>query len=112
RPIAAIVKQVAASFTTNSEEIEPAVVVVINERRVRGAVGKDDSRALRAVTHESALHSIQVRHRLAERRRPRGDEQLVRSITINVSDCNGSDNAIQRRRASDSAPRFGTGDTC
>ena len=68
--VAAIAEQVTASLAADDEEIEPAVVVVVRERRVRCALRKRDARALGSVADESAPNAIEMCDRLA----PAGDK--------------------------------------
>ena len=47
RPISTIAKKAAASVATDDEKIQPAIVVVVRESGIRGALRQGDARARR-----------------------------------------------------------------
>jgi hypothetical protein len=61
RPISTIAKKAAASVTTDDEQIQPTIVVVVRESGKRSALREGDARAYRRVPHESALNAIEIR---------------------------------------------------
>ena len=61
RSVTAIAEKMPAPFTANHEQIEPAIVVIVRERRVGRALRQNDVRALGSIAHEAALHPIQMR---------------------------------------------------
>src|SRR5436305_10221367 len=61
RSVTAIAEKMPAPFTADHEQIEPAIVVIVRERRTARALRQNDVRALGSIAHEAALHPIQVR---------------------------------------------------
>ncbi len=74
RPVAAVAEQVTASLTTDDEEVQPAIVVVVREGGVCGTLRKGDARALGSVSNESALNTIEMCDGSPQCRRPHRDE--------------------------------------
>ena len=97
RPVAAVAEQVTASLATDGKEIQPAIVVVINERRERGAVWQRDLCSFSAVSHESTLNSVEMRNGFSSRGGPRRSKKIVGAVTIDVSDCDRGNRCSRRR---------------
>src|SRR5947209_9648193 len=71
-----------SSVGADDEEIEPAIVVVIRERRVRRTRRQRYSRPITGIANETALHAIKVslRRTTSDAR----DEQVVDPVTVDV----------------------------
>ena len=83
--VAAVAEQVTASLATDHEEIQPAVVVVVREGGVGGALRKGDVRGRGGVLNESALHSIELRRGFPFYPRPSRHEKIIGSVAVDVA---------------------------
>src|SRR5437763_1009114 len=72
-----------SSVGADDEEIEPAIVVVIRERRVRRTRRQRYSRPITGIANEPALHAIKVSLRRATS--DARDEQVVDPATVDVA---------------------------
>ena len=83
--IATIAEKMATPVPVDHEQIEPSVVVIVGERRVRRAGGKRDARRAGDVAGEATAQAKEVRNRPPLLRGPDRHEQVVVPIAIDVT---------------------------
>ena len=74
----AIMQQVAATIGADRKEVEPAIIVVVDEGRDDRAGGKRDRRLCTHVCYETAVDRV-------EPRLWRGDEEIVLAISVVIA---------------------------